>query len=449
MVDTEKEGFFGKIVKLFSKKEETGKEKTLKFPFAASGDVRILASVKGEDLGKPIGTKEEDTTIRRIKKSDLELCYMSDATVFNGINKIVQTIMSAGYRLECSNERIKNNYLKFLNSIGNVGSDLTFDELLSRIFQDQCIYGESMVEIIYNVNQSKIVDLDILDMKRMDYAKKSNQIALDEYGMPYGYTQTVPMMSFNKFAGDTWPKEVSSESGKIFLKPERIAHFKLFTIGDGLRPEGLIEPAYNQIMWKLNTEKGLANSIYMSGFPVRVIYVGDKEHEANLEQIEYYTEKLKDLSYKQNLGLPNYTELKLLESSHPEKMQENLNYFREQEITSLGIPKPFATGGGEETNRATLNNQERMFRLTLKDIIRRTCSAVEKQIFKRISELDHYSVVPRLVFNEIEETAELERADILIKSVQSGIMSPQEVKPEFVKIMEFGNEPEKEESKND
>ena len=443
MVQQKKEGFISKITSLFSKKNDSSNTKELVMPFASSGDVRLLASVKGEDLGKPLGTKEESKT-GRITYDCLETAYLTDATIFNGINKIVQTIMLAGYRLECSNERIKQNYLKFLNNIGNIGSDLTFDELLSRIFQDQCIYGESLVEMIYNINQSKIIDLDILDAKRMDYARKSNQIALNEYGKPIGFTQKVPNAAFGRFNGDPWPKEISAEGGKIFLKPERIAHFKLFTFGDGLKPIGLIEPSYNQIVWKLNIEKGLANSIYMSGFPIRVVYVGDKEHEANLEQIEYYTDKLKDLSYKQNLGLPNYVKLELMESTHPEKMQDNLNYFREQEITSLGIPKPFATGGGEETNRATLTNQERMFRLTLKDIMRRTAGVIEKQIFKKIAELENYSVIPRLVFNEIEETAEIERADILIKAVQAGIMAPDEVKVEFLKIMEFGNEPETE-----
>jgi hypothetical protein len=255
-----------------------------------------------------------------------------------------------------------------------------------------------------------------------------------------GYTQAIPMSFTAKVSGDPWPKEVPQESQKIFLLPERIAHFKLFTVGDGFKPIGLLEPTYLESMWKLNIEKGLANSIYLSGFPIRVAYVGDKEHEPNLEQVEYYTDQIKNLNYNQNLGLPYYVKMELLESTHPEKMQDNLNYFREQEVTSLGIPKPFATGGGEATNRSTLNSQDKMFKLTLKDITRRTCSVIERQIFRRIAELEGFKVYPRIVFNEIEETEESDRADVLIKSVQAGIMTPQEVRNEFINVMKFGND---------
>jgi len=402
-----------------------------------------LAEAKPEnfkDLGTP-KTQKKREIIPRVKLSELESIYMKDGIIFNGINKITQTIMAAGYTIDCSNQRIKKYYENFLDGIGNSGGELTWDELLQLSLKYQCIYGHGWVENIMNKQSTRIVDLDIIDPKKMDYALNSSKdIVLDKFGRIVGYTQEIERAFGGKaqIEGDPWPTEYNfDKSGKIFLKPERIAHFKLFTVGDGFYPTGLIEPCYNQAIWKMNIEKGLANFIYTSGFPTRVGKVGDLNHEPTPQQVENMLEKLKQISYKQNIATPYYDEIKLLESKAPEKMQENLNYFTEQQIAGLGIPKPFITGGGEETNRATLGNQDRIFRLTLKDITNRTCSVINKQIFARIAQLEGFNVVPKIVWNEIEETAEIERINVILEAAKSGVIKPDEAKEEIMRLIKY------------
>lgn len=390
--------------------------------------------------GQPAG-KKTTPDLLRVDPASLEQLYMIDPTIFNGINKIVQTIISAGYELESTNARTKKAYQDFFDNLGNSGNDITWDELLVQMFKHQILYGNAWVETIYNKKGNRIVDLDMIDPKKMDFAKRSSgDYALDRFGRPVGYIETLPYGVSTEGLGDIPPEGVSKGGNQIFFKPGRIAHFKLFTVGDGFKGIGLVEPMYQQAKWKLNIEKALANSIYNSGFPMKKIKVGDVNHEPNPEQIQSILEKIKNASNDKIIGLPYYVDVEYLQAKAAENMKDHLEYFNTQEVTALGAPKPFVTGGGEETNRATLNNQERMFRQTLKDIVRRTCSSIKKFIFKRMAELDSkYAPIPNLVWRDIEETAEMDRAEILLAAVKVGVLAPEEVKDELLKIKVHGN----------
>jgi len=405
--------------------------------------IQAEAGVSGK-IGRPLGVKTTPD-IERVKPDDLERIYIRNPVVFNGINKIVQTIISAGYELKCSNARTKKWYQDFLNNIGNTGSDITWDELLTQIFKHQVIYGNGWVETIFAKHgKERIVDLDMIDPKKMDFAKRSDgKYALDIYGRPIGYVETLPWgarSDNSELIGDPKPAKVSLGANQIFLSPKRIGHFKLFTVGDGFKGIGLIEPLYKQTLWKLNIEKALANSIYNNGFPMRVISVGDANHEPTPEEIQGVLNKVKDLAYHQNIAIPYYHKISLLESKSAEAMKDHLQYFNEQEIASMGVPKPFVTGGGEETNRATLTNQERMFRQTIRDIIRRTSSSIKKYIFARIAKYENKYPIPEIVWHDVEESAEVDRARLLLEAVEKGVLQPAEVKDEILKIKWYGNE---------
>ena len=390
--------------------------------------------------GKPAG-KKTTPDLERVNPANLERLYMMNPTIFNGINKIVQTIISAGYELKCSNSRTKKAYQDFFDNLGNSGNDITWDELLNLMFKHQILYGNAWTETIFNKKGNRIVDLDMIDPKKMDFAKKaSGDYALDMFGRPVGYIETLPYGVSGEGLGDIPPEGVSKGGNQIFFEPRRIAHFKLFTVGDGFKGIGLVEPMFQQSKWKLNIEKALANSVHNSGFPMKKIKVGDINHEPNPEQIQSILEKIKSASYDKIIGLPYYVDVDYLQAKAAENMKEHLEYFNTQEITALGAPKPFVSGGGEETNRATLGNQERMFKQTLKDVIRRTCTSIRKYIFKRMADLDpKYAPVPELVWRDIEETAEMDRAKVLLEAVKVGVLNPEDVKEELLKIKVHGN----------
>jgi hypothetical protein len=404
---------------------------------ALNVDTFTLSAVEAE-TGIP-RTQKETPQIQRVPLLELELVYYRDSTIFNSINKITQTIMSANHKVACKDKKVEKYFIEFTQNLGNSGSDTTWDELLGKIFKFQCIYGRSFVENVYNKRANKIVDWDSVDPKSMDYAKDSTgNIVLDVYGKPVGYVQTLQNIYSlsNPIIKSVAPPKVSLQPNQIFVDPKRIAQMKLYEVGDGFYGIGLIEPTYLNTIRKQNVEEALANSIWRHGFPIIWAQLGDLQHEPTPQQIQSMLDKLKDLTFKKEIATPYYYKLEMLESQQSTKLQEHLSYFQDQQITSLGIPKPYATGGGEDTNRATLTNMSKLFELTLIDIIRATTQAIQKYMFKPICELEGFKTVPTLEW-DIVGIDELDRkSKRLLAYIQNGLIKPDLSIQEYIRKIE-------------
>jgi len=382
--------------------------------------------------GDARGVKTTPDIVRQDLK-DLEQTYLTNPVVFNAINKIVQVIMSSGYQL-LGNEESVSRIQEFLDNIGKRGGSTEWQSLLELIFKHQCVYGRAFVEIIYNVAGNKVMDLDFIDPKKIDYAKDgSRKIVLDQNWNPVGYVEKIPIMEYlPDLKSDPVPKKVALEPNSVFFAKERIAHFKLYTIGDGFYGIGLIEPIYSTSQRKLHLERALANIYLKTAFPTKYATVGNQFHEFNSEMAERILEELQKASYDSVLVIPDYVKLDLLEPKHPEKLQENLNYFIDEEVTGTGTPKPFALGSGERTNRATLARQEYLFKLGLADIVKRTTTVIEKEIFAKIARLNKLPDVPQIQWGEIALEELDSKTERLVKYVQAGLLQPD---PEIEKII--------------
>jgi ribulose bisphosphate carboxylase small subunit len=374
----------------------------------------------------------------RVNRDELESAYRTDPICFNSINKAVQMIMSAGYDIVSELEEVKTYFTKFLEDIGKVGEDITFDEILESLFRYQMIYGNAFVELVFNKNMTQIVDLVLIDPKRMDYAKDSmGKILLDEYGKPAGYTLT---LSYGTIAqGDTPPEKfkgkISLSGNMIYMLPQRICHFKLYTYGDRFYGLGMIEPAYKSILRKLNIEEAQSNSIYTRGtYPV-IAYVGDETHDPTAQDIKQTLENLAKLKHDRYFAFQHWIKVVPLEVKQSDIVDKTLEYLRLNETASFGIPLAFATGGGEATNRATLTNQQKVLEFTLTDIANRTVSTIQKYIFRRISLYNKQKEVPRLKWGAIRAEEPNEKANRISTYIKDGVIKPEEVS-EFVRKSE-------------
>jgi len=379
--------------------------------------------------GVPKSLKNSEEESDRVSPEELELTYMHNPIVFNSINKITQTIMSASHEIKAKNPEVQKFFRDFTRSLGMRGSEITWEELLSQVFQNQCIYGKSFTENIFNITGDKIVDWDTLDVKRMDYAKDStDNIVLDKKGNPVGYFQyipdgtIVPNEIIEKSRAEA-PENVAVPQNAIFLSSKRVAQFKLYVLGDGFFPLGLIEPIYKTSLRKLNMEDALANAIYRHGFPVVYARLGDDMHEPTPQQIINMNAKLKDINFKQEITTPYYYDLKILESNKAEKLKEHLDYFIEQEIAGLGIPEPYATGLGKDTNRSILDNQSNLFRLTLRDIVEKTTIAIRQKLFAPLSKQMGFDEVPVIDWDIIGVDEQDKKAARIIEYVKAGIFN--------------------------
>lgn len=369
--------------------------------------------------------------VKRVNAWDLETCYIFDPIIFNSINKNVQTIMSAGYKLACKDKTVLDWFNDFLDNIGKTGGDITFNELMEVTYQNLMIYGRHYDETVLNQYKSEILDLVSLDPKLMDYARDSmRRICVDKYGKPLGYTQNLPYGVDLTDQGDPVPEKsgIVLINRQIFILPERIAYFKLYTYGNRFDGLGLIEPAYQSIVRKQNIEEAQANSIYARGTYPIVDYVGNENHFPTPNMIKSASEKLSEMSHNRYFALPYWHKLEPIEVKQSEVVDNTMKWLRESASASLGMPMAFATGSGEATNRATLGTLQKFMEFSLKDIVGRVCAQFKQHIFKRICAYQGFKEIPDLVWGDIGAESIDDKATRLQNYVKVGALNPQDVR---------------------
>lgn len=381
--------------------------------------------------------KRVSPSISRVPYGELELAYVCDPIIFNGINKIVQTIMSAHYEIKAKDPKVQKYFDEFVAQLGSTGSGYTWDELLTATYKHECIYGWAWIENIYDKKTKDIIDWESIDPKRFDYAKNAQRkIAMDRMGKPLGYVQTLPMMEGIEIPPQNPPPQVSLESNQIFIEPKDISPIKLYCLGDGFYPIGLIEPCYKSVLRKLNINEAIANSYWRHGFPTVWAQVGDQSHEPTPTQIKSVLDSLKDLNSRKEIATPYYYKLNMLESKESVSLNQQLNIFIDDEIAAMGVPKPFATGTGEETNRSTLGSMSDLFQLTMKDIINNTCQQIRRSLFAPLCKQEGFTEIPKLEWDVVgvgELDAKQER---LLNYVKAGLIDVTPELKNYIKRLE-------------
>jgi len=374
------------------------------YNLAASG-------TKADSKTKSVSKKEE-----RVSKEELELVFLTDSFIFNAVNVAVQVIMSAGYEITAKKVAVRKFFEKFIDELGDVGSDSTWEEILTRIFQDNYIYGGSWDELVWNLGDTKPVDIKTLSPREMDFARNGNgNIILDQNEKPVGYVQTIPYGVDKDGVGDIAPESVALNDNQIFVQAKRIAYIPLYTYGSGFEGIGKVEPGYKATIWKLNLLKAGAESTSRRGFSPVIAKVGNDNIHPTPQMTANILEKLKTLDYSKYMAIPNYVELTTLDVKSIDTYEEFLKYLTAMQSAALGVPIPFVTGLGEETNRATLGTQLEIFELSLNTIANRICRKIEKYIFKPIAEANGFDEVPKLEWGPVitykEKTKE--RQDVI------------------------------------
>jgi large subunit ribosomal protein L14 len=118
-------------------------------------------------------------------------------------------------------------------------------------------------------------------------------------------------------------------------------------------------------------------------------------------------------------------------------VENTLKFLREEQSASLGMPLAFATGAGEATNRATLNNQQEILQLTLLDIQKRFLSTFNKFVMTTIAKAYKLPEVGVIRADKIGVDEKNDKSKRLIGYVEKGILTTQEVKAFAIKSEEL------------
>jgi len=405
-------------------------------------DIFLNRSKNVKDSIKGIESKSVPTTSESIRVNPelLERIYRRDPVIFNGVNLYIKTILSTDFRFESDSESVVK-YMKRWSELVNLR------EVIMRSVSDMCIFGNAWFEIIINKGRDTVARLDYLDPKLMDFRRNHMQkIIFDrKTKLPKSYVQYLPPDAPQQ------PNEITQNSifgdfnRAIELDREIIFHAPLFTIGNDLLGVGLIESLYDDSSNKRVIEKGAGQYIFRLGYPIIVGYVGNENQypipDANV--IREVSNKITNLTERSTIALPHYVKLELLESKRGEKYQAYLSHYISQQVTGLGIPLALATGSGEETNRSTLQSQMLMFERTLRFFQYRISTALEEQVFSKISLMQNWNEIPKIVWDEISLESLESKARRITDYVKAGVLTPDEEVEKFIRIAE-GIPPKKE-----
>lgn len=412
--------------------------------------MKALATNKADESVNPSPTTiASDESEPSSLMDEFDLTYRKEPQVFNSINLKVQTIMGAGHELRCKNDKngkVLKFFNEFLEGIGEVGEESTWEEILEDIFYSEMKYGKHHIENVKNELGTRIVDLVTLDSKKMDFARDiKGSIVFDLKERPIGFTQQLPIGFDVEGKGDTPPEIVSLKPGQIFILPKKIAYFWLY--GDKLDPIGLIEPGYKSIIRKQNIQEAQTNSIYQRGlFPI-IDYVGNSDRFPTPKMIQNSTNKLKMMQHNRYFSFPYWHRIEALEVKQSDVVDNTIKSLKEEISASLGMPLPFSMGSGEATNRSTLKSQQQFLEYSLKDIVKKTISSIRKNIFKRISRLMKFEdnkgilIVPYIVWGEIGVESLDDKASRLCNYLKAGAITPDYVIPFVIESEELEKDP--------
>ena len=395
---------------------------------------RVVTLATGSSMGSPISLNVGIKSTDRVKRELLESDYRFDPVTFNMINKQTQLILHAGFRFSAKRVSNQKFFDNFFENIGKVGEEITKEELAEYILQDMIMYGNSFVELIYDARtDSKIVDLKTIPEKKMDYAKNAmGEVAVDEMGKPIGFVMTLPWGANTEGKGDKVPMryvdKVTIDGNQIFFLPKRIAHFKLFTYGDRFYGIGLIEPGHSATFRKLKIEEARANEIYTRGTNTIIATVGNTVHEAGPQELSDALDQISKFRHDRFFSFPDWVKISTLPVQDNDAVDKTLDYMTTLQSASAGMPKAFATGSGEATNRATLNNQQRFLELSSEHIVKKFTAAFKRYVLKRISETNNISEVPDIVWGDVRAEEKNEKAERIRLYVKEGILDAEEAR---------------------
>lgn len=344
-----------------------------------------------------------ESTYARKPFLKLEQLYFSDGLIFNAINTWVELICAPGFNIVAHNEKARQHIEKWLKQIEFE------DEILPKIVQHMGIYGNSYNEIVFNTAGTKIVDMsDPLDPKTIDFKRdpKTNQILLDSYGKPKGYVQRIDL---NK------PKAVTTD---------RMAHFKLYTIGSSQLGIGFIEPVWWAALGKRTLDEKIAQQEFRRANPFVYVSVGDKDHPPSAEEINDLHNVFKDITYKTDFVGPYWHKVQFLQTDPASSSLAAVRYFEDDVITGVGLPKAVVTGIGENENRAVLDTLIAVTQRKVSRIQKSISNIMENKVFKKIAELEGFTETPRMVWNEFSPESLTGKIDRMVKEVQVGLLVP-------------------------
>lgn len=397
--------------------------------------INRITLVKTQKEEKPKVSKTADnqhTTVTRVDKRKIREVCMQDATSFNMLNLYTNIIMKAGYKWIGDCEK----YTELFKNMMVHGDKSSIRRLFKEIQRDRAQYGAGFVEIIpyegKDGNENGVADLRRINASRIDYVRdKLKNIILDTNKIPYGFVMDFGASAKGIPRGDQVPIELSKlgfsiKKGQIYLKKDRVAVFPLYRLDNNYDYLGLIEPAYQDIVDRLETMKIQVDAIKVKATSLPIIYVGDSTHEATpqaMDDADYILENLKEAT---GISMPQNMKMDTIEYKTLDTIDKTIRMLLSSSATASGSPMALISGDGEATNRSTLKEQIEMMVIMLQSQIEDFVEDWNVQIMFRINKENNFNKECVLLWNGIRYQDKESETKLITDSFKMGGISSNE-----------------------
>jgi len=360
-----------------------------------------------------------------VSKTELEALYHIDGLTFRMVNKYVDSMIGPGFYFEGR---------KYIVDIVDdwarrVRLKRRLEEIIKDIFVTGC--GNAWVNLGYTEDSKDIPILRIINPKtNIDYLRdsKTHNVLLDKDNLPIGFKQERSLMGHEV----TWTKDKITVGGESKWSSttedgrDRIAHFKLFGLGESYLGMSPLESIYRDAVIRLNLTDNIGETGFRGGAIIG--YVGADDPNATPvpdKEIDKLADDLTNISH-QDIFVFQRNRVKLDTMPIPDlKGREDLvYYFVDVQCAGIGIPltlllEPKRAFKGEVEFKAM------EFEKAVEALQEKLAEQVEDQLISRMLKARGIdpSKTPVMKFRSFQPAMRLSRSRRLGKYVKDGVIN--------------------------
>lgn len=359
-----------------------------------------------------------------VSKEQLETLYHVDGLCYRIVNKYTDSMIGPGYYFEGKSRSVK--------LVEEWSDQVRLKRILEEIVKDIYVTGSgnAWCELGYTKNDRDIVKLRIINPKtEIDYIRdKDGNVMLDEHNEPVGFKQERNVYGSEVIwkrdnitvAGKTtWTRKKKNEDGR-----DRIAHFKLYGLGESYLGHSPLETVFKDCVIRLNLTDNVGEMGYRGGAIVG--YVGEEGQPASAipdKTIDKLANDLKNAThedvfvFKRNVKLDNFPIPDL------KGREELIYYFVDVMCSSLGVPlvllmEPKTAYKGEVEFKAI------EFEKTVMNLQEKLAEQIEDKILTRLFKARGLSLenMPKMKFRNFQPAMRLSKSRRIGKYVKDGVL---------------------------
>jgi hypothetical protein len=407
--------------------------------------MRILRRKKAEDTrtverlfarpSRPLSLQEqkqqlwsslEERVTSTVSKEQLEKLYHIDGLTFRLVNDYIQDIIRPGFYL-LGDQELVEECMEWSETV-------KLKAIMEEVIRDILVTGagNSWLELGYAENGKDILSLRMINPKTgIDYIRdeRTKNVLLDDSFRPVGFVQPRNYLGQEIIWKEkqilvdnrvVWRAKYKGEDGR-----DRIAHFKLFGLGESFLGQSPLETVYKQAIIRLNLEDNVGEAGFRSGGIIA--YVGESgAPPVPPAQIDKLVDALKNVNIQSIFGFQHNVRIERFPTPDIDKRVQLIYYFADIQAAGMGASlAKYLTIEAPSRRALELVNIDYENRIAaLQD---KLAEQMREKLFYRVlkarGRVSRLKEVPRVVFRSNMPAAQREHSSSISRLARRGLIT--------------------------